>query len=56
MAITGTLEDALGKVYMLYMENKVSDQSTCRYLCYLEFSKEEAYKLLDHLRKDKREL
>lgn len=52
----GTLGEVLDKVYEIYMNTNVTDKSVIRYL-YLTgaFSMEEVTKLMDMLRRDKRE-
>ena len=51
----GTLEEVLNKVYEIYMNTNVTDESVGRYL-YLTgaFSMEEVTKLVDMLRRDKK--
>lgn len=59
---TGTLEECMGKVFTLYMENRIKDVSVERYLFLLRdekaeqiFSQEDVNHLLGLLRKDKEE-
>lgn len=62
MAMTGTLDKVLGKLFDLYVENRIEDDPTKRYLLLLRnpdeektFSEEDADRILDMLREAKYE-
>ena len=62
MAMTGTLEEVIGKLFDLYVEGRIEDDTAKRYLLLLRnpdnektFSEEDADALLDMLRADKEE-
>lgn len=60
--MTGTLEEVLSKLFDLYLENRMGDDTARRYLLLLRnpdnertFSEEDADRLLDMLRENKYE-
>lgn len=60
MSMTGTLEEVLARLFDLYMENRISDESAKWFLMRLKhedgtfvFAEEDADKLLKTLRRDK---
>lgn len=60
MAMSGTLEEALGKAYELYMEGRVDDLSITWYFLHLRhedgslvFGSEDVRRLMEILHKDK---
>ena len=63
MSMSGTLEEVLAKMYDLYMENRIDDTSAKWFLMRLKhedgtrvFNEEDADKLLESLRRDKKEV
>lgn len=60
MSMSGSFEECMEKIYELYMQNRVTYQTTLWYLERLRhengetvFNKEDAEKLLEMLKKDK---
>ena len=63
MQATGTLEECMGKLYELYMENRIDQRTTEFYLLRLKhedgtavFGTEEITELIGILNRDKREI
>ena len=60
MAMTGTLDEVLSKLYELYIDNRMNDSSTLLYLGMLKhpngelvFNKEDALQILEKLKSSK---
>ena len=63
MSMSGSLDGCLDKLYTLYMENRINEESTLWYLKHLKhenrdfvFDEIDAEKLLEKLKKDKKEM
>lgn len=63
MAMTGSLEEVLGKTHDLYMENRMTDECVRSYLATLKhengekvFGSEDIDKMMSILKKDKEKL